>query len=322
MNCTIIDKNVQQQLIETIERAAPRPHHSALLLGLEKVLPECPFRYVLSKSGWHRSGGVLNAKGEHLSDDLESWAAEELSKYDNFELLVDQYIGKGLLATRHMGRTLYFTAAYGNAPEDFLQLEVEELQEIQDRELFLEEQLPTDYQELVEPINRVKVESHAVSSPKYRFVRIVNIREVVEQQDAHCDGVSPLSRFMSDWSESRAADYGHFSEHWLIANLERYSPDGSTPFTASPMSVDARTLRPFQWNLTKSGVELAEQIHNYDRAAGYPGAWYFQFVGSKLVSETLIQSLQQDLDNGFYYLGDKEINLLQKLIANPYHATA
>ena len=319
MNCTIPDDQTLQRFINVIEATPPRPHHGVLLAAIRQVLPDCTFSYVLSKGGWHRAGGILDADGNHLTNDLEAWVATELAKCgDNFDQLVQRYSNTGLLATRHMGCSNYFVVAYGPAPEDFLQLEIEEIHEILDRKLFDPERLPLDYQDLVEPIVRAKVEAHAAGSPHYRFVRLVNIREVLAQQNAQCDGIPPLARFMSDWSESRAPDHGHFSEHWLIADLERYTADASMPYTARPMSIQARTLKPFPWDVTQSGAELCNQIRDFDRAAGYPGAWYFHFVGSRLVPDTLVNSLKRDLDSGYHYLADKELVLLNKLVENPY----
>lgn len=321
MNCNILEVQHQQDFIQTIESTPPRPHHGALLAAMSKILPQCEFDYVLGISGWHRAGGVLDADGNRLTNDLETWALEELSKHDDdFEKLIDCYIDTGLLATRHTGRSHYFVAAYGPEPQDFLQLEIEELQEVMDRELFDFEQLPSDYQELVEPLTYARLEAHAVGSPHYRFVRIVDIRDVLEQQNSRCTGDAPLARFMSDWSANHVSDKDHFSEHWLIAGLEQYHPDAGTPFTATPMSVHSRTLKPFHWDDTQSGAALSHQLRDFDRAAGYPGAWYFHFIASKLVPETLLDALQRDIDSGYEYLAGKELALLKQLNSNPYRA--
>lgn len=321
MSCTVPDEQTLQGFIQTIEATPPRPHHGALLAAMTNMLPECDFRYVLGKSGWHRAGGVLDADGHHLADDLESWALAEWEQCDHdFEQLIDRYVDKGLLATRHTGRSHYFVAAYGPAPEDFLQLEVEELQEVMDRKLFDAEQLPGDYQDLVEPIKHDKIEAHAVGSPQYRFVRLVDMRDVLVKLNAQCNGMSSLARFMSDWSQSRTPNCDHFSEHWVITGLEQYAPDKNSPFTASVISVHSRTLKPFQWDDSQSGTELSNQIRDFDRAAGYQGAWYFHVVGSKLVPDTLTDALQRDLDSGYEYLPEKELQLLIQLRANPYRA--
>jgi hypothetical protein len=318
MNC-IADDSTQQHIIQAIDHAAPRPHHSALFTALGEAVPECAFRHVLTKAGWHRAGGVLTADGNCLSQELETWVNAELAKCDDdFGRFMERYSDAGLLATRHVGRSHYFVAAYGPSPEEFLQLEIEELQEVMDHELIDPERPPYDRTELVEPTNYKKLEAHPVGSPHYRFVRLSDIRQVLVQQNRLAGGTSALARFMSDWTQSRAMDSGHFCEHWLIAGLEHYQPDSSMPFSIAPVSVHARTLKPFHWDETKSGAEMGNQIRDFDRAAGYPGAWYFHFVASKFVPETLALALKRDLDNGYSYLAEKELGLLKKLVANPY----
>lgn len=318
MNC-ILDDQTRQRLIRITETTPPRPHHSALLAAAGLAIPDCAFRYVLTQSGWHRAGGVLGPDGKHLSHNLEAWVNAELAKCaDDFGQFVEHFTAAGLLVTRHIGRTHYFVAPYGQAPEDFLQLEVEELQEVLDRKLIDPEQPAHDRTELVEPTAYVKLEAHPAGSPYYRFVRVTDIRQVLARQNAQGNEVSPLARFMSDWSQSRAADRGHFCEHWLITGLEQYSPDTSTALDARPMSVHTRTLKPFPWDNSKVGVELGNQIRDFDRAAGYPGAWYFHFVASKLVPDTLATALKRDLDSGYHYLAAKEQGLLERLAADPY----
>jgi hypothetical protein len=320
MHC-ILDDSTRQRVIDAIEHASPRPHHSTLLATLAETVPACPFRFMLTQAGWHRAGGVLAADGNSLSRELETWVNAELAYCgDDFEQFLARYSRANLLVTRHVGRTHYFVAAYGQAPEEFLQLEIEELQEVMDRQLIDPARPPHDRTELVEPTVYTKLEAQAVGSPRYRFVRLSDIRQVLARQNRQHGGTSPLARFMSDWSHSRAADNGHFCEHWLIAGLEHYQPEATMPFSVSPLSVHARTLKPFHWDETKSGVEMGDQIRNFDRAAGYPGAWYFHIVASKLVPDTIAQSLKRDLDNGYHYLADKDLNLLSKLVANPYYA--
>jgi hypothetical protein len=319
VNC-IIDSETRQRLISAIESTPPRPHHHAMLAAAGEVLPNCTFHHVLSKGGWHRVGGVLSVDGTHLSTDLEEWVNSELAKYgDDFEQFVASYTYAGLLLTRHAGRTHYFVAPYGPAPGDFLQLEVEELQELRDRPLIDPLRPPQDRTSMLEPIGPVKVDAHPVGSPHYRFARLLDIGKLLAREDTSSVDVSPLGRFLSDWSQSRAAEHEQFCEHWLIANLERYEPNATGMFSASLMSVHARTLAPFQWDISKIGVELGNQLRDFDRAAGYPGAWYFHFVASKLVPANLPAVLQRDLKNGYEYLAGKDLRLLEQLLAEPYH---
>ena len=322
MNC-IPDIQTLQRLIQAIESSPPRPHHHAMLAATSDVLAECTFQHVLSKGGWYRAGGVLSVEGNHRSHNLEAWVNTELAKCgDDFEQFMAQYVDAGLMVTRHMGRTHYFVAPYGPAPEDFLQLEVEELQETLDRQLIDPTQPPYDRTELVEPISYAKVDAHPVARPRYRFARLVDIRELLARQSATSGKRSPLARFLSDWSQSRAAEHDRFCERWLIANLDHYDPNGTTGYTVALMSAHARALAPFQWDVGNAGVALGNQIRDFDRAAGYPGAWYFHIVASKLVPDVLTNTIKQDLDNGYQYLADKDLGLLQRLMSDPYRVGA
>lgn len=309
----IMDKQARESLIRAIESAPPRPHHHALLAAANDVLANGEFRHVLSKGGWYRVGGVLSAKGDHLGVGLEDWVDSELEKCgDDFEQFLERYSDAGLLVTRYSGRTHYFVAPYGPGPAEFLQLEVEELQELWDRKLIDPVQPPQDRTTLVEPVEPEKVDAHPVSSPRYRFARLVDASELLGGED------TPMTRFLSDWSQSRATEYGLFCEHWLLANLGRYEPKAGTGFKTSLMSVHARTLTPFQWDSGKAGVALGDQLREFDRAAGYPGAWYFHLVASQYVPGNLPKDLVRDRNNGYAYLAGKDLLLLEKLVAAPY----
>lgn len=316
---SLTDNNMLQALKDAIESATPRPHHHSLLAAINEIIPGCQFIYKLSEGGWYRAGGVYNADGNPLSAHLEDWVNAELAKLDeNFALFLSRYKDAGLITTRHMGRTHYFVAPYGPDPADFWQLEVEELQETFDRKLIDPAQLPQDRTDLVEPIAPERLDAHPVAAPRYRFARLVDIRELLTQQNAISGGLSPLGRFMSEWSQSRVAEQSRFCEHWLIANLERFKSTAGSTFIAVPMSIHARTLKPFQWDVNKVGVEMGTQLRDFDRAAGYPGAWYFHYITSKDFPDTLIRMLKRDLDNGYQYLADKDLCLLEKQVADPY----
>lgn len=317
----LADSQLLKQLIKIIESSSPRPHHGNLLKAMGQGFPDFTFQTVFSSGGWHRAGGVIAADGSYLDSDLEHWLNAELGKCANdFGQFLDRYDDAAIRVTRHTGYTHYFTAALGTEPEDFLQLEVEELQEVLDRNLIDPDHPPADRQELLEPTNSIRLDAHPVGTPYYRFVRLVDARQVLARQSVPISGVSPLQRIMSEWKESRAGDRGQFCEHWVITGLEHYDTNSEALFTATLQSVHSRTLKPFHWDMTKGGVEMGTQIQGFDRAASYPGAWYFHFVASKLVPATLATVLKGDLDEGYHYLAERDLMLLKKFVANPYHA--
>jgi hypothetical protein len=303
-------------LAAEIEKLAPRPHHSRLLEMANKIRPGCTFRYALNRGGWYRPGGVVTADGTRIADNVESWVKAQGS--DDVDEFVERYMDSGLLVTRHTGRTHYFVAAYGPAPADFLQLEVEELQEVLDRQLLDIENPPNDIQELIEPVLPALLDAQAVGVPYYRFRRLIDARQIIARTTPAYGNKDGLARLITEWSHSSAALHGHFSDHWLIALREHLDRYRNPVITAALVSCHERSLKPFQWNTELSGIEMSRQLQAFDRAAGFPAAWYFHLVAGTITPPSIAYAVVRDLDNKFNYLPDSEAALLKNWMNNPY----
>lgn len=315
------DEATLSGLSEKIEAIPPRPHHSALLELANHLRSGCTFRYALNRGGWYRSGGVIAADGKRLADSVDSWAKTELEDCGgDVGELVDRHRASGLLVTRHTGRTHYFVAAYGPAPADFMQLEVEELQEVLDRPLIDIDKLPEDLQELIEPVTPAEIEAQAVGAPRYRFRRLIDMRQTIARVSSSGAGNNNagLARLLSDWSHSSASARGHLSDHWIASLREHLDRYRNPLISASLTSRHARELKPFQWNEELSGVEMSTQLQAFDRAAGYPSAWYFHLVAGTITPPKIAYAVARDLDAGFSYLPDTEAALLRAWVAAPY----
>ncbi|MCK9200295.1 MAG: hypothetical protein M0P59_03905 [Gallionella sp.] len=313
------DETALRDLAAEIESIPPRPHHAALLEIANRIRPGCTFGHALSRGGWYRTGGVIAADGAPLADSVEAWAKAGLRACgDDFNELVERHVGEGLQVTRHSGRTHYFVAAYGPAPADFLQLEVEELQEVLDRQLIDAANLPQDMHELAEPIVPLELDAQAVGAPRYRFRRLIDVRQAVARANSAEGRNAGLARLFADWTHSSAAARGHFSEHWIIGlreHLDRYR----NPVTSvSLVSRHARELKPFQWNEGLSGIEMLAQLQAFDRAAAYPAAWYFHLVAGNFTPPRVAYAIARDLDAGFDYLPETEAVLVKDWVAAPY----
>ncbi len=321
MNACPIDDRTLQQLIGELEAAPPRPHHSGLLETAGRLLPGQPFRFVLSRGGWYRPGGVVRPDGVRVADRLEAWAEAELADCDgDIDAFIARHGGDGLLTTRHSGRTHYFVAPYGPAPADFLQLEIEELHEVLDRHLFTDDAPPADLQELVDPLQPVTLEAHPVAPPHYRFRRLVDMRHAVARLPAPIGQLHPLARFLGEWAASQSGSKQHFCEHWIVALREHQDRYRNPVLSAAPVSLHARALKPFHWNPLARGVDAASQLHAFDRSAGYPGAWYFHMVAGGLTPRAIAATLAADLDAGFNYLREPDAKLLVEWLRAPYSA--
>lgn len=313
------DETALRNLAAEIEAIPPRPHHSALLEIANRIRPGCAFSYALNRGGWYRPGGVIAAGGERIADNLEAWARAELESCGGeMHELVERHADSGLIVTRHTGRTHYFVAAYGPAPADFLQLEVEELQEVLDRQLIDAENLPEDLQELTEPIAPVVLEAQPVGAPRYRFRRLIDMRQTVAKVSFSDGRNAGLPRLLAEWTHSSAAARGHFSDHWIVALREHQDRYRNPVISASLVSRHARELKPFQWNIELSGVDMSAQLQAFDRAAGYPSAWYFHLVAGTFTPPKVAYAVARDLDAGFSYLPDTEAALIRSWVAAPY----
>lgn len=313
------DQTTLLELAAEIEKISPRPHHSALLEIANRIRPGCMFRFALSRGGWYRPGGVIAADGRRVADNLESWAKEELADCaGDMDEFLQRYAESELSVTRHTGRTHYFVAAYGSAPADSLQLEVEELQEVLDRKLIDTDNTPEDLQELIEPTNPSVLEAQPVGAPRYLFRRLIDIRQTVAKVSFANGRTVGLPRFIVDWSHSSAAARGHFSDHWIVALREHQDRYRNPVISASLISCHARELKSFHWNIDLSGVEMSAQLQAFDRVAGYPSAWYFHLVAGTFTPPKIAYTVMRDLDAGFHYLPDTETALLRDWLSAPY----
>ncbi|MCX7192688.1 MAG: hypothetical protein NTY60_03560 [Proteobacteria bacterium] len=308
-----------RSLAAQIEKISPRPHHSALLEIADRIRPGCKFVFALSRGGWYRPGGVIAANGTRLDDNLDVWARRELADCNgDMEALIERHADSHLLVTRHSGRTHYFVAFYGSSPADFMQLEIEELQEVQDRNLIDAGNPPDDLQELIDPVMPLMLEAQPVAAPRYRFRRLLDIRQTLARLPAPYGQDLPIRRFLGEWSHSSAATRGHFSDHWIIALREHQDRYRNPVLSASLVSRHARELKPFHWNIELSGTDLSAQLQAFDRAAGYASAWYFHLVAGTITPPKIAYAVLHDLDAGFSYLPDSEVALLRSWVAAPY----
>lgn len=319
MNCLIPDETRLRAFCTQLEQLRPLPHHGALLEEAGRLLPERRWTHVLSQGGWHRPGGLIAGDGSRLTADLEVWLTTELVNCgDDMAIFLERHADDDLLVTRHSGRLHYLVASYGPGPEQFVQLEVEELQETLERRLINLLEPPTDLEELLEPFSTETLEPHPVEQPRYRFRRLLDLATLIDRLNAPVGQQAPLLRFMSEWSVSGAAPGRHFSDHWIIACDEHQDRYRNPQWSAVPVSVQARKLRGFHWHPQAQGVMLGEELRAFDRVAGYLGAWYFHRVVGTLVPDDLPERLLADLEAGFGYLPDVYVPLLQGWKASPY----
>jgi hypothetical protein len=313
------DEAQLSKLAGSIAATPPRPHHSGLITIANNIRSGISFEYALNRGGWYRPGGVVAADGRRIAESLESWAKSELEDCsDDMGELVERYATKDLLVTRHSGQTHYFVAAYGPAPDDFMQLEVEELQEVLDRKLIDQDNPAEELIELIDPFSPIILDALALKAPQYQFRRLIDMRQIVARLSIANGRTNVLARMLDEWSHSSAAKRGHFSDHWVVALREHLDRYRNPVITASLISRHSRVLKPFYWNTELSGVEMGAQVQAFNRAAGYSSAWYFHLIAGTITPPMIAYAVMRDLEAGFSYLPDTEVALIKSWIERPY----
>jgi hypothetical protein len=292
----------------------------ALLQQLEAVQPEWPFQYRLERGGWYRLGGVVDATGEPLSDNLEAWAHAVLeTRGGDFAALLDELAATPRYATRLVGSTHYLVARTGDAPAEFLQLEIEQLRETVSHRLGEGE--PNSLSELLDPLeisSRPRPELRGSHTPYYHFRRLAHTGATLERMAARLPEAPPIQRLLSDWQASSAGIAAEFSRHWLIAFREYLDRYQQTQYRAQVIAVFSGKRPGCAPTAGTNGLKLHAALQTFDRQAGYPFAWFFHLLITKAVPHWVAQTVVEDALNGFAYLPQRDLEIVRNWLHRPY----
>lgn len=305
-------------LARLCEATPPRPHHGALLAGIQEMWPGFAFRLALTRGGWYRPGGVITEHGERIAADLEQWAQRSWQSCGGEPArFARDFRQPALLATRIVGRTHYFVAAYGRSAAEFLQLEIEETQETADRRLFDPDDPPEELGPLVDPERPLRVEPQPLGPARYTLRRLADINAFLGRMQGQSPLAPPVVRFLQDWDDSSAGRAEHFSGEWVLALGEHLDRFRQPRLSAKPIAAPRKRSAP-QDTEGKAGADLGAALHIYDRHAGYPFAWYFHMLTNQGVDRAVAGHVGLDLAAGFDYLPARDVEVLHGWLDKPY----
>jgi hypothetical protein len=309
-------KSLAPAVIETCSKVAVSAGPGALVKTLSLALPEWKFRHALSRGGWYRLGGVLDDKGNRISDNLEKWVEDELDERDgDFAQFVDDFADQTLYATRLVGQTHYLVAAADEKTDGFLQLEIEDLQEMRVHQLFAND--PGTIEELVDPRGGAD-HPQPIGLPHYTFRRIQHIGAFLRRMLAQKPDPAPIHRMLEDWGKSSASNTSAYYNHWVIATREHLDRYHQAVFRAQPIPTLSGEAPEFDAATDCSGLKLNEALTHFDREAGYPMAWYFHMLTTKAVPHWVAQSVVEDALAGFAYLPQRDVDVVRSWLHRPY----
>ncbi|MBK1720818.1 hypothetical protein [Thiocystis violacea] len=284
----------------------------AIVAAIQAELPDLSVRHAMTRAGWHRLGGVVDLDGKRIAHNITEWAeAESGGDIDElmFKLADVQYF-----ATRMNGRTHYLVARTGPLARDFIQIEVEQLQEVLDRTISDPDWFPDSIADFVDPIDFPRVEHEPVGAPRLLFRRLVRVPDLVASPDAG----PKLVRFLDDWDRSSAGESDGFCHHWVLSIREYQDRDGDGHLMAKPVPVMPEQVPELPGAEVARGAKLANQIHGFDREMGYPFAWYFHMLTNRKVSHQLAEAVHADLMGAYDYLPARDLKVLREWYQTPY----
>ncbi len=290
-----------------------------LLQKLADIYPDLPFVHVLTRGGWHRTGGVLNNEAKRVADKLSDWV--ELKINGNINKFIDEYADAHYIATILTGETYYFVAQTGDTAKDFIQLEVEVLQEVHDHILLGNNASPDDIEDIVNPIDIEKLPSKLVDRSYYMFRRITPISDymlTMSEGSRPDDKLVTMRRFMQDWDRSSAKEIGPFCFHWVLSLQEYTDAYGEPIIQAKPVSAFSGELPILRLDDAKHGSQLANLIHGFDNNIGFPMAWYFYMLSHSEVPHQLAEAIHKDLMGAYDYLPLKDLKVVNDWYEIPY----
>lgn len=309
-------KSLAPAIVETCTKVPVSGGPGALVKALSLALPDWKFRHALSRGGWYRLGGVVAVNGQRLSDNLENWAGNALGQHDgDFGLLLDAFADRQLYATRLVGQTHYLVAAAGDATDAFLQLEIEDLQEMRVHQLFAND--PGTLEELVDPRGGAD-KPLPLGLPFYSFRRIQHIGAFLRRMLAQKPEPSPIHRMLTDWTSSSAGHTSDYCNHWVIATREHLDRYHQPIFRAQPIATQGGDAPECEATAGTSGLKLQAVLAHFDRQAGYPMAWYFHMLATKAVPHWVAEAVVEDSLAGFAYLPERDVDVVRGWLHRPY----
>ncbi|HXK53883.1 MAG TPA: hypothetical protein PK405_04295 [Hyphomicrobiales bacterium] len=277
------------------------------------------FSLTYTDKGWYRVGGIVTATGERVADDLEQWVRAQGE--DDIISLAAQYADSGYLATAISGKTFFLSASSGPRALDFIQIEVEELREVTDRELFDHDNVPDTIEDIIDPMECRPVKQTPVAPPVYQFKQLLDFSAIGEELTSEYAGDPAFRRFLRDWEQSSASGELPFHKCWAVEVLPVLADVGEHKSKVRLWSPHGAAVHTYDMSGRGMGGGIVKMLASLDREAGYPMAWYFLMLTKKFLSPAMLISIREEMgwsqrDSTFLAANDRRI--LESWIEAPY----
>jgi hypothetical protein len=294
----------------------PIDGYTKLEEALQSAFGDVGLKWVITRGGWHRLGGVVDGEYAPIAPNLRKWTEEVAG--GNVDELIYSYRDSGYFITHLAGKSHYFTLPTGDRPEQFIQIEVEELQEVIERPLIDHGWFPDGLEEFLDPLDYPYLEPEPVTPPYYRFRRMIEMDKMLDVPADSDRKLNNLRRFFDDWQQSSAGEAVEFCRQWVLLLSEYQDSYGEFRLNARPMAKLHGALPALPDGAYLSGAALANAIHGYDRKVGYPFAWFFNMLSRKSSNYSVAEAVLKDQMGAYDYLPVRDLKVLRGWEERPY----
>ncbi|MCW9033401.1 MAG: hypothetical protein OQK35_08600 [Alphaproteobacteria bacterium] len=309
-----------EALTQACNSTVPGQDITPLLEAINNTIPGYEFHLTFTEKDWYRVGGIVTTDGERIAENLEEWV--EVTTDGNVMDLVAEYGDESYCATALSGKTHFLSAPTGDKDLEFLQIEVEEVQETMDRELFDPNNIPDTLEDIIDPLNFIEIEHKPISSPKYIFKNAICFSDITTELTSEYSGDPRFKRFLEEWERSSAGKNTEFYKHWAIEILPILRDVGEHRHEVKLFSPHADAIHAYDMSgMSKSGP-IVQMLNSLDKESGFPMAWYFLMLTKKFMSYAMVKSINEEIRwsrEDFAFLADKDRQLLENWVEDPYN---
>ncbi len=154
--------------------------------------------------------------------------------------------------------------------------------------------------------------------PYYTFRRISHVGAFLARMRVQHPEQAPIHRMVDDWAKSSAGHTSDFCNHWVLAMSEHQDRYLQSVFRAKPIATLEGIPPVFKGEPGQTNATLRTALSAYDRACGYPMAWYFHMLVTHAVPHWVAQTVVEDAQAGFEYLPERDLAVVRHWLHQPY----
>lgn len=307
-----------QTLAKLAKQTLPDAENHSLLSKLKQLNPDYPLRLARIGSEWYRIGGIVDVNGKRVATDVIEWTERTFRECgQNLHTLIEHTLEQQLCATQIIGNTLYLVMQTGKKAEEFVQIEIDKIQEVSNRFLVDGLNPPEDLEEFIDPLEPKAIQPFAIGTARYQYRRKTDVAIFMAEMSKHPFNEHPAQRFMDDFNRSSAGETALFCHDWIIRPFRHTGRFGEQIVNVEIINTQAKNI-PYLETLTVKGTALHTQLNRFDRQAGYPFAWFFYMLKGLWVPTQIGVTVFKDISGDFAYLPERDVAVLKDWISTPY----